>query len=276
MYLYNFHSHSCFDDGKCNPEEYLTEAIRLGFKSYGFSGHAPLPFESVWCIQKENFQKYLKEIGLLKEKYVGIIDVYSGLEIDYIKGITGPAKFRECNLDYVIGSVHFVEKGGEVFEIDGPYENFEKGFKEVFDCDKKALVYNFYEKTCDFLKSDKPDLLGHFDKVKLHLMRTVSGLESEEWYKNLLKDVLVEIKNSGVIVEINVRGIYKGYTKEPYPAYDLIKQMKKLGIKISLNSDSHHISEITSKYNEVIPVLKGIGYEESMVFEEGVWKPIKL
>ena len=42
-YLQNLHTHTTYCDGKNTAEEMVQKAIELGFKSLGFSGHAPMP-----------------------------------------------------------------------------------------------------------------------------------------------------------------------------------------------------------------------------------------
>ena len=41
--MYNFHSHTNFCDGAAPPEDYIVEAIKQGFKSYGFSAAPEKP-----------------------------------------------------------------------------------------------------------------------------------------------------------------------------------------------------------------------------------------
>lgn len=106
MILNNYHTHSNFCDGSDEPEKYVEEAIRLGLISLGFSGHAPVPFENTWSIKKENLGDYCRTIEGLKEKYAGKINIFLGLEIDYIPGIsTGFGQlFADYRLDYAIGT----------------------------------------------------------------------------------------------------------------------------------------------------------------------------
>ena len=44
----NFHTHTKFCDGSDKPETYIIEAIKLGFDSLGFSGHAPISYQSLY------------------------------------------------------------------------------------------------------------------------------------------------------------------------------------------------------------------------------------
>ena len=85
-------------------------ALSEGFTSYGFSSHAPLPFSTAWTMEWDIMDGYLSEFHRLKEKYAGRIELYIGLEIDYLNEASNPsiARFRELPLDYRIGSVHLL------------------------------------------------------------------------------------------------------------------------------------------------------------------------
>ena len=110
MNLTNYHSHCSFCDGKAPMEDFVKSAIAAGFTSYGISSHAPLPFETCWTLSQERVPDYLQEIGRLKQRYAGEIEIYAGLEIDYLNEIQNPANsyFQALPLDYRIGSVHLV------------------------------------------------------------------------------------------------------------------------------------------------------------------------
>ena len=80
----NFHSHCTFCDGRSHPEDFVKFAVARGFRAYGFSSHAPLPFETSWNMTKDDMPEYLAEIDRLKKKYERKIELYVGLEIDYL------------------------------------------------------------------------------------------------------------------------------------------------------------------------------------------------
>ena len=122
MFWTNFHSHTIFCDGTDKPEVYLQSAINQKLKVYGFSGHAPVSFPSKWAMPYHSVYKYLEEVNYLKKKYKDLIEVYVGMEVDYIPGLTGPYSdfIRSLKMDYVIGSIHFVDKfkNGQDWKID--------------------------------------------------------------------------------------------------------------------------------------------------------------
>ena len=86
MKRFNHHTHSYFCDGSSVPEEYAEEAIRLGFDTLGFSSHAPVPFDNTFALKEERRPEYQKAIRELQKRYADRLEIYMGLEIDFIPG----------------------------------------------------------------------------------------------------------------------------------------------------------------------------------------------
>ena len=78
----NYHTHTCFCDGKHTPEEMVLEAIRLGCREIGFSGHSYTPFDGSFCMTKENTLAYIDTVRALQRKYANQIKIYLGIEQD--------------------------------------------------------------------------------------------------------------------------------------------------------------------------------------------------
>jgi len=138
----NFHTHSNFCDGKSTLEETVAKAKSLKMKGLGFSSHAPLPFACSWSMKPERLNEYLNKIITLKNSQTDL-QVYSGLEVDYVPKIAGPEKFSS-ELDYTIGSVHFVESfnDGKGWEIDGPHSFFLEGLEKIFSNNIKDVIFS--------------------------------------------------------------------------------------------------------------------------------------
>lgn len=281
MNYFNLHTHSEFCDGKGHPSEYLLSAMKKNFHTLGFSSHAPVPFTNNFAIKdEEELRNYCLTIRKLSEEYIDRINVYLALEIDYIEGLH--IDFQEIKskyqLDYTIGSVHLVrnQDRDELWFIDGArVETYDEGLQKIFDGNIKLAVTAYYEQVRKMLVTQKPAILGHFDKIKMHNNDRYFR-EDEPWYRNLVMGLLDTIAETGVIAEVNTRGIYKKRSKDLYPGVWILKEMKRRNLPVTLSADAHHPDEIDGYYPETIEILKEIGYRAVVCFEKGSWKEIGM
>ena len=275
MIFHNYHTHTKYCDGKDEPERYVEQAISLGFGSLGFSGHAPVPFENNFAILPHDLPVYVNEIRALKKQYQSQIPIYISLEMDYIPGVSADFKvFTETfKLDYAIGSVHLVKREGRtgLWFIDGSSNNtYDKGLKELFDGDIRLGVESYYHQIEEMVIHQKPDIIGHFDKIKMH-NRNRYFREDETWYKNIVSNTLQVVTENGSIIEVNTRGLYKKRTDSLFPSPAILSEILKLEIPITLNSDAHLANELNCEYKETHICLKQLGFKSIKVLKDSNW-----
>lgn len=271
----NFHTHTDYCDGVGSCLDYVTSAKAVGLVSLGFSSHAPLPFPCAWSLQENQLSTYLNELTQLQASHE--LEVYKGLEVDYIPNLTGPKKFKHL-LDYTIGSIHFVDQlpDGTPWEIDGSHTLFCKGLDQVFNNNIEAVTHRYFELTREMVEKDCPDIIGHLDKIKIQNQYGSYFSEREPGYWNELKITLDHISRYGGIVEVNTRGLYQGKTTEPYPGYKALAYMYQKGIPITLNSDAHHPHQLTKGFIATVKELFRIGFRELHILQRGAWKAVPL
>ncbi|MBN1119222.1 MAG: histidinol-phosphatase [Bacteroidales bacterium] len=271
----NFHSHTHYCDGTGTIAEYLENAVKQGMPSYGISSHAPVGFQTDWCIPDAEVKAYISELKAAKLKFLGQIQTYCGFEIDFIPGIAGRSRnlLKNLELDYFIGSIHFVGtfKNGEYWNIDHSKDLFIRGFQEIYNSNPKKLYSDFYELSLQMIEEDKPDILGHLDKVKMFNNRNEFFDESEKFYRDITQKVLDVIKKGGVIVEVNTRGYYRYGQDDLYPGYRILEQIAKMDIPVMLNSDSHKPEEISSGFEYAAKVLKEAGIKKLWTMLDNKW-----
>lgn len=119
------------------------------------------------------------------------------------------------------------------------------------------------------------DILGHFDKIKMHNADRFFS-DEDKWYCDLLDETLELIKNKNLIVEINTRGIYKKRSNKLFPDGYALKKVKKLGLPIIISSDAHKPDEINSLFAFTVDYLQKLGFKEMMSFIEGFWETQNL
>jgi histidinol-phosphatase (PHP family) len=269
----NSHTHTDYCDGKGSMADFVQQSSRLKLQSLGFSSHAPLPFACDWSMKSENLNKYLNEIETAQKQLPGI-ELYKGLEIDYIPGITGASRFRQ-QLDYAIGSIHFVDQlpDGKPWEIDGTHLLFLEGLQQIFKNDIRAAVERYFELTREMIENDCPDVIGHLDKIKIQNKNNQLWDESQNWYRSEIRETLDLIAAAGTIVEINTRGLYQGKTTETYPGLWALQYVLEKKIPVTLNSDAHHPDQLVKGFQDTVSQLIRLGFQEVMVLSEGKWKP---
>lgn len=272
MQSFNLHTHSNFSDGKANAEDVVIEAINQGLEVLGFSDHSPVPFENSFAIKNDEVHNYISTIKSLKEKYQDKIDIYCSMEMDFIPGIVKDFKKtkEELGLDYMIGSVHLVGNDVEkLWFIDGSkVETYDEGLNNFYGGDIKKGVKTFFYQYNEMIESEEFDIVGHFDKIKMH-NRDRYFLEEDKWYRDLLMETLTLIKEKSLIVEVNTRGIYKKRSTDFYPSTWVLPIMREMNVPVVISSDAHLPSELTLCFKEAEDALKAAGYKETMCFMNG-------
>jgi histidinol-phosphatase (PHP family) len=273
--LTNHHTHSLYSDGTSQPEEYIAAAIEKGFNLLGFTEHSPLPFENTFSFKNENKEEYTELMSNLKQKYSGQIAVYSGMEMDYIPGMSENfSKVKaEYKLDYLIGSVHLVrpENNDELWFTDGPdYRTYDQGLNDLFGGDIRKAVTTYYNQINEMIENQHFDIIGHFDKIKMH-NRDRFFREDEAWCTDLVNETLALIQDRDIIVEVNTRGIYKQRSETTYPGLEILKQIKAMRIPVMVNSDAHNTHEIDGEFEYGFSLLKQAGIDEVVYFKGKGW-----
>lgn len=264
--LTNYHTHTNFCDGKDSAENFVKQAICKGFKSLGFSSHAPLPFSSDWTMPAEKLEEYLTVIAELKDKYKSQIEIYTGLEYDYLGGdiaVDYIHKF-DSRLDYNILSVHFLGKykDGTPWSVDGPLEEIQKGIEETFNGDARIAVETYFKYLGQGVLDLKPNIVGHLDLIKLHNKNNIFFDESSLWYQEAVRNCLYKIKEAGSILELNTGGILRGLVQDFYPSRNILKEAVALSIPIMVNSDAHSPKDIDGCYEQAFSLLKELGVKQ--------------
>lgn len=277
----NFHSHCTFCDGRSAPAEFARFAIANHFRAYGFSSHAPLPFETFWNMTKDDMPEYLQEIGRLKEKHKEQLEIYVGLEIDYLDPTYNASipYFQTLPLDYRIGSIHFLPLAWPLVEknmmcIDGSYEEFAHSVDQHYQGDIRLLVGHYFRSLREMLEAGGIDIVGHMDKIFMNGQRYKGFDMTANWYLDPLMECLELVKEKGYILEINTKNWVKRH--ETYPHVQHLKTIRKLDIPIMVNSDCHYPILVNDGRKEILELLKEHGFKSTRELVNGQWMDLPL
>ena len=272
----NYHTHNELCDGQGPIEDYISAALEKGMAALGFSSHAPLPVENDWVLSEEGLETYLAILNRLKNRQDGL-QIYTGLEIDYIPGAQAPgdARWDRYNLDYKIGSVHStmgLDENPDYLCVDGP----EDMLRELLDTHHggrfEHLCETYYTRVAELCRLGGFDILGHIDLVKKRNRDNRYFTESASWYVRQVRTALESVARSGVIMEINSGAISRGALDEVYPSPWILSEARKLDIPVMVNADAHRPQDIDCHFEESCELLKETGYKAVRILIDSKWQ----
>ncbi|SFV54921.1 Histidinol-phosphatase [hydrothermal vent metagenome] len=247
----DLHNHT----SRCNHatgtvDDYIKKAIDLGIDIYGFSEHAPMDFDPKYRIRFDEMAEYERDILDAKERYKKDIKILLGYEVDFLPNYMDN-RVLNANVDYLIGSVHFINKWG----FDNP-----EFIREYQNRDIDKIWQDYFDAIEAMVNSGKFDIVGHLDLIKVFKFMPKKDI------KLIAKNTLKAIKKSNMVLEINSAGLRKPIT-ETYPSKDLLQKAYELNIPITFSSDAHSVEQVGFGYNEAIKMAKDIGYTKAYIFE---------
>lgn len=280
MHITNLHTHTFYCDGNNSPEEMVLAAIRNNFNSLGISSHGPVNEETYWNIKYDKIEEYIHVVNSLKEKYKDKIEIFLGMELDYIPGIgfTEQCESLIKRLDYYIGSVHYLGtfNNGVMWTVDYNIDELLRGLDESFQGNIRKAVETYYATIAEMAEKYQPPIIGHLNLFNKNNKNNVLFDESEDWYIKAVQNCLDVIKNTSSVIEINTGGIARNYTKEQYPSTLILKMIKERNIPIVVNSDAHTTDGIDCKFNEMYKLTKDLGFENLVYLTKDGWKEQKI
>jgi histidinol-phosphatase (PHP family) len=257
--LVDYHMHSILSDGYNTYEEMILVAIEKGLIEIGFTDHVCLK-PTDWAMQLVDIPVMAEQINDLKKKYGAIINIRTGLEVDYIPGMEAEIKaiIESVPLDFVIGSVHFIDDW-----------NFDTN-KDLYGKWTNDNLYKQYFKLVQMATaSDLFDIIGHIDIIKKFNIYP----ESNQYM--LFDETIQLIKKHNLVVELNTGGLDRPCA-EFTPSPEILKICYQHGVQVTLSSDAHRANQIARHYQTAIDLLKLTGYHEIVGFQNRTRKMIRI
>ncbi len=179
-----------------------------------------------------------------------------GIECDFVRGAEErtAALLEARELDYVVGSVHFVgeravdHEGWDVWDADGDADDiWRRYFDAVARCARSGLF----------------DVLAHPDLVKVWgRCRPLPSRDPRFFYEPAVEAIAA----SGIAVELSTAGLRKP-VGELYPAPAFAELCVEAGAPFALSSDAHLPEQVGFGYERAIELLERLGVGEICVFE---------
>lgn len=264
----NLHTHSIYSDGVNTLEEIVKEAISLDFVSIGFSDHSQTDFYHPSAMRKRGLGAYIRDIDRLKEKYLGQIEIYAGIEYEGRSCYEHPEIF-----DYLIGDCHFVpDENGAFHEVDHTKESQKKDIDEFFHGEALSYAKSYFEFYYECQKKHRPDVLGHFDLLKIFGQMP----QDDKRYQSLALECLHECIKLCPVVELNTGGVARGFCDTPYPSDFVLSEVLRSKGQVVLSSDCHDIQFLKFHFDEESKHLKELGFKSIVQLRGGHFEEVAL
>jgi len=250
----DFHVHSTFSpDAEDTVEAMCEAAVQAGLNAICFTDH--VDFEprdaSHGYLRFDAYQKALEEAAA---KWQGVLEVRMGIEADYQVWYTN--ELREFlsgrNLDFVLGSVHWVESlsaTGEVFDRYGREESCRRYLQNVLGLARSGLY----------------DSLAHLDFIKRYAFERY-GKAPLEAFADEIEAILKALIDNGTALEINTSGLRRP-VHETLPGVETLRLYRRLGGElVTFGSDAHRVQHAGFAIPYAVDLARSIGFRYVTVF----------
>ena len=258
--LVDLHNHTPLcNHAEGSIDEYIHQAIAQKTRYFGFADHAPMDFDPAYRMEFCDMQSYEADVLAAKERYSDDITILLGYEVDYLEGHIDK-RVLEADVDYLIGSVHFIEKWG----FDNP--EFIGRYDEM---DIDEIWHKYFEAVKNMAHTKHFDIVGHLDLIKVFKFMPTQNIV------DIAKEALLAIKAADMALELNVAG-YRKPVGEPYPSRELLEEAFSLGIPITFSSDAHKPEQVGLFNDEITTFAREVGYRECAYYEKRVRKFVEF
>ncbi len=239
-----------------NVERYVAAAEEAGIDELGCSEHVYRFRQALDLWGHPFWQQQARDDLDAYCDFVATTPLRLGLEVDFVPG----AEDRTANLlegrelDYVIGSVHFIgdravdHAGWDVWEEWG---------------DADAVWRRYFETLGEAAASGLFDILAHPDLVKIWGRARPAPERDPRFY---YEPAVEAISDSDVAVEVSTAGLRKP-VGEMYPAPAFAGMCVEAGAAFTLSSDAHAPADVGHGYERAVDEMRDWGIQQIAVFE---------
>ena len=198
------------------------------------------------------------EIDRLREKN-GDIKIRAGIELDNDPASSAAGRqWVEENwerLDFVLGSVHFLERDDQMFDT------VPEGAAQFAGKDIDQIYADYFRRVREMAASGLVDCLAHLDLVKIHGHRPAAEIG------DIAGATLDFIRARDLAIELSTAG-WRKPVNELYPQDGIIKSAMEKGIPFTTASDAHSHVQLAENFAKLAGKMSELGIREVSVFEK--------
>jgi histidinol-phosphatase (PHP family) len=200
----------------------------------------------------------LDEINRLRERNPDL-RIRAGIELDNdpVHSLAG-RKWIEKNwdkLDFVLGSVHFMERADQMFDSvpDGAGQFEGRNIDEMYA--------DYFRRVRELIATGLVDALAHLDLIKIHGHRPTADIDT------LINETLELIRARNLAIELSTAG-WRKPVNELYPSDSIIELAVEKGIPFTTASDAHSHVQLGENFARLADKMAEIGIRQVCIFEK--------
>lgn len=227
-------------------QPWVDSARRLGLTDIAFTDH-----------DRYHSGIDFDEIDRLRERNSDL-RVRAGIELDNdpLHSLAG-RKWIEKNwdkLDFVLGSVHFLERGDQMFDSvpDGAAQFEGRNIDEMYA--------DYFRRVRELIATGFVDSLAHLDLIKIHGHRPTADMGA------LVNETLELIRARNLTIELSTAG-WRKPVNELYPSDSVIELAIEKEIPFTTASDAHSHVQLGEDFANLAHKMAEIGIRQVCIFE---------
>lgn len=250
---FDCHTHSAYSGhGAGSVADIIARAEDLGLSTIAQTEHLILPdgmdpaFET--SMSHETMRSYLAELHEQRERLAHAgspTELLIGIEADWLSGREPELAELCAPFEYVLGSVHFVDKR----PLD---DSRDLSVWEDYGVD--GVWRSYFDAWLDMAAHPGPIMsFSHPDLPKKYGWRP--SFDAREYNYEMARATA----RAGCMIEVNTAGLRKD-VGEAYPALEMLRSFRDAGIDCTIGSDAHAPQDVGSGFNEAVSLMQRAGY----------------
>jgi histidinol-phosphatase (PHP family) len=158
-------------------------------------------------------------------------------------------------LDFVLGSVHFLDRADQMFD------SVPAGAEQFKGRDIDAIYADYFRRVREIAATGLVDCLAHLDLIKIHGHRPNAEIDA------IVSETLDFIRSRDLAIELSTAG-WRKPVNELYPADRIIELAMEKDIPFTTASDAHSHVQLAENFARLAEKMSSFGIREVCVFEK--------
>src|SRR6266403_4734730 len=166
-------------------------------------------------------------------------------------------------LDFVLGSVHFLDRADQMFD------SVPDGAEQYEGRDVDAIYRDYFRRVREMAATGLVDCLANLDLVKIHGHRPGGEIGA------IVNETLDFIRARNLAIELSTAG-WRKPVNELYPGDRIIELAMAKAIPFTTASDAHSHVQLGENFSRLADKMSILGVREVCVYEKHKWQTCAL